>query len=293
MTADQAFQDVLSYVEKSRLNFSIYRTPFSAQLSLKKSFAKHFQEEEGEPLVKKEQNTFEIKNNELEARFKKSAAEIDDYLETIKEKDERIMFLETKCDNLEKVLKVERKKMKKERQKVARKVAIDEFNIKQESTDDDDELDPNIPTSNKLKAHADYSDLEMKYGSEQPCDFCEQRLLSRNRLQVCINAGEEVVPISKASVSVQTVKIEPPEPPVNLFPYPCFYCGLVINSKAEIGQHKPKCHEVQSIVKPAFTEEDVKSCDFCGFKFGTLGGLRNHIRSLHKEMLQAQLMLPT
>ena len=43
-------------------------------------------------------------------------------------------------------------------------------------------------------------------------------------------------------------------------------------------------------VKPGFTEEDVKSC---GFKFGTLGGLRNHIRSLHKEMLQAQLMLPT
>ena len=283
MTADQAFQDVLSYVEKSRLNFSIYRTPFSAQLSLKKSFAKHFSEEEGEPLVKKEQNTFEIKSNELEARFKKSEAEIDDYLETIKEKEERIIFLETKCDNLEKVLKVERKKMKKERQKVARKVAIDEFNIKQESRDDDDELDPNIPTSNKFKAHADYLDLEKKYGSEQPCDFCEQRLLS----------GEEVVPISKASVSVQTVKIEPPEPPVNLFPYPCFYCGLVINSKAEIGEHKPKCHEVQSIVKPAFTKEDVKSCDFCGFKFGTLGGLRNHIRSLHKEMLQAQLMLPT
>ena len=56
MAPDQAFQDVLSYVEKSRLNFSIYRTPFSAQLSLKKSFAKHFQEDKGETVVKQEQN---------------------------------------------------------------------------------------------------------------------------------------------------------------------------------------------------------------------------------------------
>ena len=31
--------------------------------------------------------------------------------------------------------------------------------------------------------------------------------------------------------------------------------------------------------------ENVKSCDFCGIKFGTLGGLRSHIRSMHKEML--------
>ena len=100
--------------------------------------------------------------------------------------------------------------------------------------------------------------------------------------------------------------------------YNCFYCDKTIDNEASLSEHRSKCSgasnkflkETNHIetcsgttssfwkqstfpVKPAFTEEDVKSCDFCGFKFGTLSGLRNHIRSLHKEMLQAQLMLPT
>ena len=33
------------------------------------------------------------------------------------------------------------------------------------------------------------------------------------------------------------------------------------------------------------TEEDLKTCDFCGIEFGNLEGLRSHIRSLHREML--------
>ena len=40
--AELAFKKAIDYIEQSGLNFSIYLTPFSAQLSLKKSFANNF-----------------------------------------------------------------------------------------------------------------------------------------------------------------------------------------------------------------------------------------------------------
>ena len=43
--------------------------------------------------------------------------------------------------------------------------------------------------------------------------------------------------------------------------------------------------EMSKPSNPHYNEEDLKSCDFCGKEFETLGGLRNHIRSLHRDML--------
>ena len=293
MAPDQAFQDVLSYVEKSRLNFSIYRTPFSAQLSLKKSFVKHFQVDKVQTVVKQELNTFEIQSKEMNARLKKSEAEIDEYLEVIKEKDEHIKLLETKYDNLEKTLKNEQKKMKKERQKIAKKMAKNELNIKQENSDDEqqDEVDLDIPTSNKFKALAQDSDLveEMKYGSEHPCDLCDQRLLSRNRLKAFTYAGEEVLPVSKASMGVQTVEIVPPELPVNLFPYSCFYCGLAITAESEIGQHRQKCHTGQGMKKFQSTYK----CDQCDKSFVHLSQLEYHMEKDHGHQEPENMKEPT
>ena len=63
----------------------------------------------------------------MDARLKKSEEEINNYLEVIKGKDEQI----AKYDNLEKTMRIERKKMKKERQKIAKK---DKLNIRQENS---------------------------------------------------------------------------------------------------------------------------------------------------------------
>ena len=46
MAATFRFEDVLNFVSNSKLNFSIYKTPFSAQISVKNSFVKYFQENE-------------------------------------------------------------------------------------------------------------------------------------------------------------------------------------------------------------------------------------------------------
>ena len=44
MAATSRFEDVLNFISNSKLNFAIYKTPFSAQISLKNSFAKYFKE---------------------------------------------------------------------------------------------------------------------------------------------------------------------------------------------------------------------------------------------------------
>ena len=61
-------------------------------------------------------------------------------------------------------------------------------------------------------------------------DLVKETTLVRNSFSICINAGEEFVPVTKVSVSVQTDETIPKETKVNIFPYLCFYCVEMINS---------------------------------------------------------------
>ena len=51
MEAKKIFTDILLYIESSRLNFSLLRTPFSATISLKKSFVNNKQNESDDNLT--------------------------------------------------------------------------------------------------------------------------------------------------------------------------------------------------------------------------------------------------
>ena len=76
--------------------------------------------------------------------------------------------------------------------------------------------------------------------------------------------------------------------PIPLTDFPCDNCGLQCLSQEQLELHKSSYHTKESYLNDArglSNNENLKSCDFCGIKFGTLGGLRSHIRSLHKEML--------
>ena len=61
-------------------------------------------------------------------------------------------------------------------------------------------------------------------------DLVKETTLVRNSFSIRINAGEEIVPVTKVSVSVQTDETIPKETKVNIFPYLCFYCEDMINS---------------------------------------------------------------
>ena len=67
-----------------------------------------------------------------------------------------------------------------------------------------------------------------------------------------------------------------PDEPNFMYEFPCDVCDTNCRSKVELEQHRTAYHY------SCYTEGDLKSCDFCGHIFGTLGELRNQIRSLHK-----------
>jgi predicted nuclease with TOPRIM domain len=92
MAAELTFKNVLSHIQQSGLNFSIYLTPFSAQLSLKKSFAKKFYQEPVDE-VKIEENlghSLEAKVEQLESRLKKIDSENHKLVENLKEREEAL-----------------------------------------------------------------------------------------------------------------------------------------------------------------------------------------------------------
>ena len=74
---------------------------------------------------------------------------------------------------------------------------------------------------------------------------------------------------------------------IPLTDFPCTKCGAQCLNETELEKHISSYHIKDSHQElGAYSKhEDLNRCDFCGMKFGTLGGLRNHIRKLHKEML--------
>ena len=133
MAGEKAFNDVLSFVAKSKLNFSIFQTPFSAQLSIKKSFSKNFHGNSERELVEvlEDQDKSDVWKDiikELENRL--TAVNVENVMlkRTIEEHEHSLQNLEIKCKNLDENFKVEKKKKQegnaKRRQKVCRRKCI-------------------------------------------------------------------------------------------------------------------------------------------------------------------------
>ena len=164
MAAEVTFRDVLNYVANSRLNFSIYQTPFSAQLSLKKSFAKHFNEDKAEFKRKEsevETVTWAEEADELRTRLEQTVKDNRKLKELISEKDRVI-------ENLEDTLKNEKKKTKQDGQKNERRIAEGiKIKIKDEVIEDDDNKHDisNVPTANMYDTLAQLGDAAVPVSS--------------------------------------------------------------------------------------------------------------------------------
>ena len=114
MAGENAFQEVLHLVAKSKLNFSILQTPFSAQLSLKKSFAKNIHEDHSEfkEVIEEsdETDTWKHKTNELENRLIAVNLENLKLKKELEEQKESICNLENECKT---ILRLRRKGLKR------------------------------------------------------------------------------------------------------------------------------------------------------------------------------------
>ena len=111
MAGEKVFQDVLNFVANSKLNFSILQTPFSAQLSLNKSFVKNIHEDCSDQLkeVTEESDETEIwkcRTKELESRLSAVNFENLKMKKEIEERDNSIHNLETRCKTMKGNLKI-------------------------------------------------------------------------------------------------------------------------------------------------------------------------------------------
>ena len=244
MAAEEAFKNVLKCVANSKLNFSIYQTPFSAQLSLKMSFANYSQKDDSVQLVETENkkvDVLQLKIKQLETKLQTSEIDNGHLLNIIQKNKEIIENLETKGKNLEVSLKSEKKKVKKERQKAEKEA----FDIKADATDEEEfgQSISDIATFNKYDVLTKISDQ-----SEIACTACETRNVSMNDLSVCTKLGFDIFATEKLDISVQTVhkdfkSVDTQTNDDEVFPHTCFYCEKDINSKKELASHSEMCHE--------------------------------------------------
>ena len=110
-----------------------------------------------------------------------------------------------------------------------------------------------------------YGCIRLTEQVEFPCKFCETNCISILELE--------------QHMTVYHYEWDLTDEPSFEYEFPCDVCDTNCVTKVELEQHMTDYHY------NFYTKADLKSCDFCSLKFGTLGGLRSHIRSLHKEML--------
>ena len=232
MAAEKAFQDVLDYISKSSWNFSIYQTPFSAQLSLKKSFAEHFQNDD----------QYEVKRLiDEETSILKQNIEMNEDL---------IHNLETKCKTLEHNLKVEKKKNKKERQKAEHNVVNEPVCEVKLEIDSENEADiSDVPVYNRFTLLAKLEIERVKKNSfitqteTFECEICSGIFSTEANFKDHkeIFHKETSESFSQTSTVSFTSKFQQTDDANENFAN-CFYCGKLIDSELSLLEHVSECH---------------------------------------------------
>ena len=93
MDARKVYDDVINFVEKSCLNYSILRTPFSAKISIKSSFIKRFNDVPDSDLnvaVNREEETISKKLLEENAELKEKLYLVEAELEKVTNLEKQI-----------------------------------------------------------------------------------------------------------------------------------------------------------------------------------------------------------
>ena len=288
MAGEKVFQNILDYIARSKLNFSIYQTPYSAQLSLKKSFRKNFKEPKDDEVLEESEEPFNLtaKNKELEKRLAAVNLENLEMRKTIERKEDTIFNLESKCERLEGTIKVEKKKNKKERQKAERAA----FTVKVENVEMNEKFEEicNIPIFNKFETlqnnpsieSEDSESVEQKdYWSQTDnleCNLCSRVFLFEASLKDHIARNHKTRSNSQTQTSASTISM------VSKFqqtfvdkptfkPYKCFYCETSLTSDVCLTNHVKTCHGTRMST----------ACDPCAMK-----SMSKQIVDMHVNTLQ-------
>ena len=268
MAAEKAFQEVIYFIVESRLNYSIYQTPFSAQLSLKKTFVKHYNENKVVIKVKNE-NVIDLKPSQFEKLLAQNNQEIMYLHEVIKESNDANDILRNNCEGMENVLEIKRKKFKKENQRNRRQEV--QTNGLEDTADEitEDIVIPEVTTSNRFstlqntckETKNDFDELNdpkeyqkrdssnqtdalkgedcSKPPNNQPCEFCDEEC---NQISDVRKHIREKHLLDKGSQVSKTSSL-PNLATTNFEEHLCFYCGKLLKSNNELDTHSAASHE--------------------------------------------------
>ena len=238
------FEEVLEYITDSKLNFFIQRTPFSAQISLKKSFAVYFKDTENSENDNSE--TFNHLDKIVEPKYETiGSVEINQNLKaTIEEKSKEIEELRNDKKELETKLEASKREAKKNRQ---RSQKLQELLKKHREASP--EVSDELEEVNALSA-------------ETRDKFNKLPEFPLKHIGIDPKAEPEVKVFDMENKEVQT------ETP--FYPYECFYCEEILECKEQLVNHKSVCHG-----------RPWASCQDCNLKFSSLSDLRNHKVKIH------------
>ena len=306
MTGEKAFQDVINFVAKSKLNFSILQTPFSAQLSLKKSFAKNIHDDDSDQSTKiieesDETIIWKFRTKELESRLIVMNLENLQLKKKLEECENSIHNLENKCKSLEDNLKVEKKRVKKERQKEEKQ----EHRVKVENVDNEEDVDvPNVPTNNIFEIlrdvasdqKIDVKQINKKEFASQTevfeCDICSEYFIMETSLKdhtkrkhkQTSESETQTFMKSKISTVQQTVNEKTECENSEYENYSCFYCEKEITSEVPLLEHRISCHGAAET--PSLFSCPVRSlyeCVICGLVASCRADMVDHKKSMHQN----------
>ena len=298
MAGEKAFQEVLHFVAKSKLNFSILQTPFSAQLSLKKSFSKNIHEDHSDfkEVIEEsdETDTWKRRINKLENRLIAVNLENLKLKKELEEHKESICNLENECKTMEGNLKIEKKRIKKERQRVEKqeiRVKVENVkNVEKEENEVDVDV-PNVPTNNRFEtlqnAESDPRKDVKECASQTDvfeCDICSVNFIMETSLKEHIISKHKSTSESETQTSMIS-KISAHQRIVEqneYAKYQCFYCEKEIGSKVQLKEHRVTCQGATE--NPSLFSFPVRSlykCVICGLVTFCKADMLDHKKSVH------------
>ena len=309
MDANIIFNHLLNQIEKSQLNFSITKTPFSATISLKSSFIKRFnssvinQEE-----VKQKASVDDVDDNiinDLKSENKKMKTELKNLEETVTnqklaldEQFKRVKDALKATEDQKGVFRAELLKVKNERNKLGAQLkSLEDENeqlmieakvLKKENIDI-----KKAAANNKKKHEQEVKDLEKEkeiIGTNvcqltSKVEALEQQVKDFNwkkfECPLCDHKAENLGKIKNHVRTNHTKDVysqvgefnedEANKPQFAI--YPCFYCGKRITSILDLKEHIPVCITIQD-----FTPYQ---CDVCGAQCADECELGRHRTKYH------------
>ena len=307
MDANTIFKEILAVVENSSLNHSIYKTPFSATISLRSSFVKYFSDSQCAHEVKninrkeiktEESSILKNENIELKAQIERLDNIVKEQKLVIAEKSKKELIEKETRDS--KAAKVETKllKLKSENDQLEEKVKLAQSDCKKHKNEKD-QVAKNLKLCEKASEGTD-NDLKNvnieKIAVDKKLDKIVKEMENLKKKQLIEELKCNVCAISyKSTVSLtqhirekhQRDQVSQTKKAVANFAtqtsdnatednseYPCYYCDYAIKSFEDLMNHKGDC---------PLLDLDQDKCDQCGGNFENRTDLIDHFRNIHPE----------